>query len=351
MPSSARRAVCSRPAHRSSRRVSFGGALAAAAVLAVGQPRRVAAQQPAAQLSPVAASQLCEHTMDGTRFPEAAARMREMSAGRDAPAAFARGCLFMNDGQYDRAADQFENAVAGDDGNAAYHFQLGQAYGARAQHANPFKQALLVRKVKREFDRAVQLDPGLLDARVGLVTFYLLAPGMLGGSADKARAEAGEMRRRNPYRGGIAFAQIARHEKDDAGAVRELDALTRQYPDSVWPYVALATGYEERKMWPDAWAAVERLGRARPDAPVVDYAVGRLAAESGQQLDRGAAALARYVRTTPQAGDPPLATAHLRLGTIYEQQGKKEAAHAEFDTAAKLDPKLAGAREGLDRTR
>lgn len=324
--------------------------LAVASLL--GAVARAAVQVPPGPSPHAAASQLCEHTMDGTRFPEAKARMQAMAAGADAPAAaFARGCLFMGEGEFDRAADQFQRAVSSDQANAAYHFQLGQAYGARAQHANPFKQALLARKVKNEFERAIQLDPELIDAREGLVTFYLLAPGFIGGNAGRARAEADEIRRRDPYRGGIALAQVAGHENDVAGAARELEALTRQYPDSAAPWLALTTGYERRKLWPDAWATVERMLRVQPEAPVAQYAVGRLAAESGQQLERGAGALARYVQTAPRPGDPPLANARLRLGTIYEQQGKKEAAHAEFDAALRLDPKLEGARDGLNRTR
>ncbi|GJG87159.1 hypothetical protein tb265_23400 [Gemmatimonadetes bacterium T265] len=302
-----------------------------------------------AQSTATAASLLCERTMDGTRFPDAKARMQAMAAGVAPDAAFARGCLFMGDGQFEKASNEFERAVAADQASAAYHFQLGQAYGARAQHANIFKQAVLARKTKAEFDRAVQLDPDLIDARVGLVTFYLLAPGILGGSADKARREAQEIRVRNPYRGGIAFAQIAGHENDLPAATRELDALTRQFPDSTAPYVALATGYAERKLWTDAWDVADRFARALPDAPVGLYLVGRLAAESGEQLDRGAAALSQYLQTTPRAGDPPLAVAQWRLGAIEERRGKPDAARAEYEAALRLDPKLAGAREALGR--
>ena len=299
-----------------------------------------------------AVSHLCEQTMDGPRFPDAKAQMRTMAAGADVGgAAFAQGCLLMAEQRFDRASDAFERAVKAAPMRAAYHFQLGQSYGARAQHANIFKQAMLARKTKHEFDRAVQLDPDLIDARVGLVSYYLLAPGLLGGSADRARAEAEEIRRRNPYRGGLAFAQIAGRQNDLVTAARELDALTRAYPDSAMPYVALATGYAQRKLWPEAWAAVDRLGRALPNAPITQYLAGRLAAESGEQLDRGAAGLARYVQTGPRAGDPPLATAHLRLGEIYERQAKREAARTEYETAVRLDPALNEAKQALDRLR
>lgn len=320
--------------------------MAIVAVPLGAQPAALAASS--GNAAATAASLLCERAMDGTRFPDAKARMQAMAAGSEAKdAAFARGCLFMGDEQYEKAADAFEQAVAADQASAAFHFQLGQAYGARAQRANVFRQALLARKTKSEFDRAVALDPDLIDARVGLLSYYIFAPGILGGSADKAREQAQEIRKRNAYRGGVAFAQIAGHEKDVAGAARELEALTQQFPDSTAPYTALASGYAQRKLWPDAWRVADRFAHALPDSPVAQYTIGRVAAESGEQLERGAAALTRYLQTTPRPGDPPLATAHWRLGAIYERQGKTDAARTEYDTALRLNPKLDEARAAL----
>ncbi len=329
-------------------RTSRGVARAVAAVLAALAAGRAGAQMTAA----TAASLLCERAMDGTRFPDAKARMQAMATdGASKDAAFARGCLLMGEDRFDKAADEFERAVASDQASAAYHFQLGQAYGSRAQHVNVFRQAVLARKTKAEFDRAVALDPDLIDARVGLLSYYLYAPGIVGGSVEKARVQAGEIRRRDAYRGGVAFAQIATHEKDGVGAARELEALTQQFPDSTGPYVALATGYGQRGLWPDAWAVADRFARTLPNSPVAHYLVGRLAGESGQQLDRGAAALAQYLQGTPREGDPPLAVAHWRLGAVYERQAKKDAARAEYEAALRLDPRLAGAREALGKLR
>ncbi len=299
-----------------------------------------------------ATSQLCERAMDGTRFPDAKARMETMAADATSKdAAFARGCLFMGEEQYDKASAAFERAVASDQASAAYHFQLGQAYGSRAQHVNVFRQAILARKTKAEFDRAVALDPDLIDARVGLLSYYLYAPGIVGGSLENARAQAAEIRKRNAYRGGVAYVQIATHEKDRVGAARELEALTRAFPDSTTPYVGLATGYGERGLWPDAWAVADRMARVVPNAPVAQYLVGRLAGESGQQLDRGVAALTQYLQTAPREGDPPLAVAHWRLGVVYERQAKKDAARSEYESALRLDPKLKSARDALDKLR
>jgi tetratricopeptide (TPR) repeat protein len=132
----------------------------------------------------------------------------------------------MADRRFDEAADAFERAAKQQQGSAVYHFWLGQAYGAQAQQANVLRQPSLARRTKQEFERAVQLDPDYLDARAGLMQFYLLAPGLMGGSVDKAREQAAEVRRRDPYRGAFLAASIAQRQKDVAGAMREYQAIS-----------------------------------------------------------------------------------------------------------------------------
>ena len=56
--------------------------------------------------------------------------------------------------------------------------------------------------------RAVELDPGDLEAREGLMKFYAQAPWPLG-DADKAFAEAMEIAKRDPKRGAEAYRAMA----------------------------------------------------------------------------------------------------------------------------------------------
>jgi len=203
-------------------------------------------------------------------FPDARARVQAAAGQGGAAGAFAQGCLALGEGRYEPAASAFEQAVRADDRAAAYHYFLGRAYGAQAQRASMMSRASLARKTKAEFERAVQLDPEFLDAREGLMQYYLQAPGFMGGSPQKAREQAHEVRKRAPYRGALLYATLAARDKDLAGAVRELDGMTRQFPDSTAPYVQLAVLQSQQKNWPAVWAAVDRLGRARPDA-VLDF--------------------------------------------------------------------------------
>lgn len=301
----------------------------------------------AAAQSAAATSQLCMRA----GYPDAKPRIQAAAQQGGAAGAFAQGCLQLVDDHYEEAAAAFEQAVRADDRNAVYHFYLGQAYGAQAQRANVFKQASLARKTKAEFDRAVQLDPDFVEARQGLMQYYLQAPGIMGGSQDKAREQADEIRKRNPYRGAWAYAMLAARQKDTAAVVREYDGLTRQFPDSAAAYGRLVALYAQARRWPEAWAVVDRMQRAIPSSPLVAYYAGRVAAESGAQLDRGAAGLARYLQTVPGPGEPTLATAHWRLGAVYEQQGKRDQARAEYAAAVQLNPKLKEAGDALARVR
>lgn len=309
----------------------------------------LAARPLAAQTA--ADGETCERGLSPARWPEARARVQQLAAGSGPLADFARGCAAMGDGKAEAAAEAFERAAEAAPRSAVAQFWLGRAYGDQAQRANVLRQASLARKTKRAFDRAVELDPDYLDARDGLLQYYLLAPGIMGGSEAKAREQADEIRRRNAYRGGYASVQLLQKRKDWAGVAREMEALVRQYPDSTGPWQTLGLAYGQQGRWDDAWATLDRMGRAMPGAPILDYYAGRLAVESGARLERGEAGLTRYLQHRPARNEPSLATARWRLGQLREKQGRRGEARAEYEAALKLEPGFRPARQALEKVR
>jgi tetratricopeptide (TPR) repeat protein len=250
----------------------------------------------------------------------------------------------------DDAVKEFEKAVALDDGNADYHLWLGNALGTVAQKASVLRQPFLAKRVKAEFERTVQLDPAKIDARNGLVAFYVQAPGIMGGSVDKARAQAEEIAKLNPMRGHFARASIARAQKDTAAMEREYRAAVADSPDSVLAYQQLAGWLANIKRGDEAFAVVDRLAARKPGDPVALMLVGRTAAVTGTQLDRGERAL-QAVLAVPGVGSdstlPAPANVHYRLGDIQAKRGAKEQARKEYEKALELNPKLEAARQAL----
>jgi tetratricopeptide (TPR) repeat protein len=304
----------------------------------------------------MADASLCQRALAGGAPPAARADVDRaleaaVAAKQAARSAFLRGCQRFAERKPDKADDEFEKAVKLEDGNAVYHFWLGRAIGDQAEDANPLRQPGLARRTKAEFERAVQLAPDYLDARQGLVEYYLAAPGFLGGSKDKARAEAAEIARRSPYRGGTLAVTIAMRTNDTTAAIRGYEVLIASHPDSAGLYSSMASLLGAQKRWADAWKAIDRLSALRPDWPPARYALGRMAAESGERLDQGEAALRGYLAQKPEAGQPSHAGAHWRLGMIAEKRGDRVGARREYESALALDPTLKGAKDGLARVK
>src|SRR5437016_10159956 len=116
--------------------------------------------------------------------------------------------------QWDRGIAACEKAVSLDSNNSVYHLWLGRIYGEKADASSFFTAAGLAKKVRGQFEMAVQLSPSSVDARTDLAEFYLEAPGIVGGGQDKARAQAATLARLDPAKAHWVNARIAEKKKD-----------------------------------------------------------------------------------------------------------------------------------------
>lgn len=282
---------------------------------------------------------------DAKKFAEAKAVFAPL-AERNAEAAYYMGRIAISENS-DQAGDWLEKATKLNPNSSVYFDRYGRALGEQAQHMSKFKLPFFAPKVKAAFERAVALDPNNIEAREDVMQYYLIAPGVVGGSKQKARETAAEIRKRNAYRGGIDFATICVGEKDFACAERELLALKQAYPDSALVYVQLGAFYANQKQFDKSFAILdERLKQKPGDMPAL-FGIGRTGAISGQQLDRAEKALKSYLASPPATNPIPPASIHFRLGMVYEKEGKKDIARAEYNTALLLNPKLEDARKAL----
>jgi tetratricopeptide (TPR) repeat protein len=259
------------------------------------------------------------------------------------------GRLYLAERRSGDAVDWFEKAVKANDNSALHHLYLGNALGNEAEKANKLRQPMLARRVKTEFERAVALDPNLVEAHEGLMQFYLHAPGFMGGGEDKAKDQAATILRLNPLRGHFALANIADHDKDLAAVERELKAAVTVAPDSVNAWFSLGAFYQSQKKWTDAFALYDRMINEQPAELLAHFQYGRVAALSGENLERGERELRYWLSSAPSAA--PIVSqsgAHMRIAMIYEHQGKKDAARAEYQTALSINPKNTEAKKMLE---
>lgn len=176
--------------------------------------------------------------------PDLAAVSRAERVIADEPdgalAAFYRGCRAWREKGTGKAVGHFERAAKLAPDNGTIHDWIGRAYGEQIARVNFIRQGMLAGRVRGSFERAVELDPDNVEAREHLSRYYFHAPRIAGGSHAKGWEQIEEIRRRDPYRGGMLAAQRHLVEKGTGAALLEYRRLAAQYPDSSTPRSALA---------------------------------------------------------------------------------------------------------------
>ena len=269
-------------------------------------------------------------------------------ASAEAKAAYDRGRAAHRAGKVDEAVGAFERAVAFEPSSSLYHLWLGHAYSRQLSSAGFLRKPFIGRRSGEAYNMAVKLDPKSVDAAEGRLEFFLGAPGIVGGGIDRARAEAARIATLDAYRGRMAEARIAEHEKEGPKPEQLYRSLIAEYPDRSGPVDALVTMLQNSKRFDEAFKIVDDRLTRLPEEPSGLYNLGRLSAVSGQHLARGEAALRRFL-ALPGADPVSRSHAHYRLGMIKEKMGDAPAAATEYRAAIALYPRHEPAAAALKK--
>lgn len=287
--------------------------------------------------------------MTSLRFPLLLAAIAMRAGAQDVAVHLELGRAAYAVHNADAAVKEFEKAVSLDDKNAECHRWLARAIGLQSETASFVRIPGLAKRMKTEYERAVALDSTNLAAHQGLVEVYL-GPAMFGGSIVKAHEQADAIAKLNAMRGDMARATIARHEKDTATVEREWRNAAAEFPDSL----VAANGYAEllasMHRNADAITVIDKYTARRPNDVRGVFALGRITAIAGVQLDRGEQALRTVLAVAGIGTDstlPPAATAHYWLGEILRQRGATAEARQEYQRALDLNPHLDAAKKAL----
>jgi tetratricopeptide (TPR) repeat protein len=321
--------------------------LAQVAARAAESPAAAAGSPPAAAVSPAVADlEACIRLFDGRSFEEAQACLAAYRAKRPEDAValawLGRACLERRLAA--PAIGWLEQAAARDPGRSEVHDWLGRAYGIAAERAPIVRQFGLAVKARKEFERAVALDPGNLEALEDLIEFQIRAPAFLGGSFDKARLHAAELGRRDALRGRLARDQVQLRQLGLAAAERQMQATAADFPGDPRPRLALGAAYGQAGRYEPALAALEAALRLDPHNLAAEQELARTAALSGQLLDRAAELLTGCLRRLPPGDSAELADCHYQLGALLERRGELAAAQEQYQAALRLDPGLPALR-------
>jgi tetratricopeptide (TPR) repeat protein len=249
---------------------------------------------------------------------------------------------------WDRAIAACQKAVSLQPNSSEYHLWLGRTYGEKADASSFFTAAGLAKRVRNEFERAVQLDPNNVPARVDLAEFYLEAPGIVGGGQDKARVQADAVARLNPERAHWIQGRLAEKNKDTASAEREYRAAIAASHGGGNAWLNLASFYRKSGRLEEMHDALKKAAAAPPDQPEVLVDAASTLLRANRDLPFATQLVRRYLSATTVEQAPPF-KAHYLLGTILEKQGDREGAAKEYQIALAMAKDFGRAREALNR--
>jgi len=246
------------------------------------------------------------------QWAEAEAMLDKVIAAepRNAEAWSYLGQIHLERNEAEKSVDTMERAAALDPKNSRYQRMLGDAYGLSALKAGLFSKLGWATKCKAAYDKAVELDPTSIHARLSLMEFCRQAPGFIGGGLPKAYEQAAEIKKLDSARGRQAYAGL----------------------------------YVSEKKYPEAFGLYEEVLRDHPGDDEALYEIGRLSATSGEHLDRGLAALEELLRHAGKANNAP---ANTQIARILERKGDKPGARKAYETALTGNPAFVPALEGL----
>jgi tetratricopeptide (TPR) repeat protein len=246
---------------------------------------------------------------------------------------------------YDNAVTAGEKSVALDPKNSVYHEWLGRIYGGKADRDRSFSYA---RKVKKEFEEAVQLNPSNIAARRDLEEYLIQAPWVVGGNKDEAAKQVDAIAAIDPVEGHLARAvyDIEDLKKMDLAEKEYRDVLAAK-PTKIDPYFEVIAFFQKQNKPADMQAAIQAAALVSPNDPRLAYSRGVALVLANNNLAEAEKDLKSYLASTPDRSDwPSHAAAREWLGRLYESQGKRSEAAEQYRAALQLDP---GSKEAKTR--
>ncbi len=249
--------------------------------------------------------------------------------------------------EVDEGIRHFQRAVDLDPFFALAHSALGGAYANLLLKG--FGDAGDHNRAQAAFDKALALDPGLLEARMHMIFLYLTR-----GEKPKARLEAERLGREAPNDVGVHFARgvLARLDGDYEKALRCFDRMVRLNPAE-----RLVVSYNRARIfmyqgrYDEALAELDRGAALEPDHPLLKTFRAQVLYYHGEPA-KAAVLLQQVLTRHPQLDGirPIYATCLIALGRPDEAhqqmtEAVKETANADHDVAYWLASAYALANE------
>jgi tetratricopeptide (TPR) repeat protein len=183
---------------------------------------------------------------------------------------------------------------------------MGKALGRRAETSNPLSAPFLASKARDHFEKAVELDPKNSEAVNDLFSYYLEAPGFLGGGLNKAAALAeSKIKPVDAVEYHYAMAQIADRKKEWKSAENHFRQAFNLAPQSIGRAIDLARFLSKQGREQESEAVFAQAEKINPNAPRLLFERAKVYIGAKKNLPQARHMLERYLKAPLSPDDPP----------------------------------------------
>ena len=208
-------------------------------------------------------------------------------------------------GEFKQASEYFEKAAAAEPRSSETFHWLGRAYGRRAETSSFLTAPKYAAQCRKSFEKAVELEPKNGEALNDLFSYYLEAPGFLGGGTEKAWAAARRIAELDAVEGQHAFARLAERRKEYNTAESHLREAAEMAPGQLGRVIELAKFLARQGRHEESEALFAKAERIDAGAPKLLFERAQTYIEQKRNLQQARKLLERYLESKLTPEDPP----------------------------------------------
>lgn len=193
-------------------------------------------------------------------------------------------------------------------------------------------------KKRDELERVAENEPANIDARIKLIDYYTGIPPVLGGSLRKAVLVASDIKDIDRAEGHRALGTVYSLDRDYVMAEQEFQSAVEESGGSGRYRYALGQFYQDIDWYDKAYAIFEDIYTSDAKEIRALFEMGKTAALSGVDLEKGEDILNRYLNLQPPPGDHYLSEASYFMALIFHKRKEFIMAREYLGKALEYDP-------------
>jgi tetratricopeptide (TPR) repeat protein len=178
--------------------------------------------------------------------------------------------------KFKEAAEFAEQATKADPTKPEYFSQLGVALSQRMGEVNFMQMAALSGRMKKAFEKSIELDPNHVAGLIGLARFHTNAPEIAGGSLVKAEEFAARVQKLEPFLGALELGRVAEKAEKPAEALAHYEAAAKANPKSAGVLAAAGRLLAQAGKKDEARARFEAALKINPEHEVAKKGLAEL---------------------------------------------------------------------------